>query len=149
MLVCGTGISEALTRLMKRWSCTVTIDAALAVWTTIEVEPGVAEIVEGLRSQGTRCFLASNQEAFKAEYMSRALGYGELFDREFYSCHVGVKKPDLAYFEAIAAEVRMPPERLLFIDHQEANVIAARQVGLVAAHFSRFGGAAELTRLMG
>ena len=42
----------------------------------------------------------------------------------------------------------MPPERLLFIDDQEANVIAARQVGLVAAHFSRFGGAAELTRLL-
>jgi putative hydrolase of the HAD superfamily len=148
MLVCGNGISEALTGLMKRWSCAVTIDEALEVWTRIEVEPGVREIVEGLRSQGIHCFLASNQEAFKAEYMSRSLGYGELFDREFYSCHVGCKKPDLAYFEVIAAEARVRPERLLFIDDQEANVIAARQARLVGAHFTRFGGAVELTKLL-
>jgi len=91
MLVCGTGISDALAGLLKRWSCTVTIAEALEVWTRIVVEPGIAEIVEDLRSRSIHCFLASNQEAFIAEYMSRSLGYGEMFDREFYSCHLGLR----------------------------------------------------------
>ena len=40
---------------------------------------------------------------YRARYMSEDLGYSRLFDREFYSCDIGHKKPDAAYFLAILA----------------------------------------------
>jgi putative hydrolase of the HAD superfamily len=67
--------------------------------------------------------------------MSEDLGYSELFDREFYSCDLGHKKPGAAYFLAILANLELPPESVLFIDDNEANVAAALELGMNAAVF--------------
>lgn len=79
--------------------------------------------------------MASNQMNYRARYMSEDLGYSELFDREFYSCDLGHRKPDAAYFVAILANLELPPERVLFIDDNEDNVAAALELGMNAAVF--------------
>ena len=81
------------------------------------------------------CCLASNQMRYRARHMSQDLGYSRLFDREFYSCDIGHKKPEAAYFLAILADLELPPERVLFIDDSEANVAAALGLGINAAVF--------------
>ena len=101
----------------------------------IRTDEAVAGMVRKLRSDGILCCLASNQMRYRARYMSETLGYGRLFDREFYSCDIGHKKPDAAYFLAILAALDLPPERVLFIDDNEANVAAALDLGMNAAVF--------------
>jgi hypothetical protein len=66
--------------------------------------------------------------------MSEILGYKEAFDREFYSCDVGLAKPDLEYFRSILRELGIPPENVLFIDDKLENVCAAQEIGLLAEH---------------
>ena len=68
--------------------------------------------------------------------MSKGLGYSSCFDKEFYSCDLGFIKPDPRYFESILADLGQPASTMLFIDDQEANVVAARSVGLHGAVFS-------------
>ena len=101
----------------------------------IRVDESVAGIVRRLRGNGILCCLASNQMMYRARYMSESLGYSRLFDREFYSCDIGHKKPDAAYFLAILASLELPPERVLFVDDHEANVAAAFDLGINAAVF--------------
>jgi putative hydrolase of the HAD superfamily len=142
------GISDGLSRVLQRWSCTGSLETALELWTSISVETGVQEIITDLRATGIQVCLASNQESFKAAFMSTVLGYGALFDRQFYSCEIGHAKPDRAYFEAIVTATGIAPDRTLFIDDREHNVRSAREVGFVAEHFARLQGATELVRIL-
>jgi putative hydrolase of the HAD superfamily len=57
------------------------------------------------------------------------MGLAARFDRLFFSCHLGVKKPQLEFFERVASELGTSPAALLFIDDQQMNVDAARTAG--------------------
>lgn len=57
------------------------------------------------------------------------------FDHCFYSCEVGFRKPDLAYFEAIMNRLALSAGECLFIDDSEANVESARTAGLVSVQY--------------
>jgi putative hydrolase of the HAD superfamily len=128
--------AAALSEVLARWRCHGSLDDALRVWTMIQVETKIVEVVQRLRQSGVSCYLASNQQSHRSRHMSEVLGYGRLFDREFYSCAMGLAKPDPDYFRAILHEIRLPPSRVLFLDDHASNVNAARQVGLHASLFS-------------
>jgi putative hydrolase of the HAD superfamily len=58
-----------------------------------------------------------------------------VFDHQFYSCELGVSKPDPKYFAEILDRLSVSPEQVLFIDDIEANVKAAEGVGIHAKTF--------------
>lgn len=138
----------SLSSLLAAWGCRGTLDDGLAAWTMIEVDPEIVEIVRRLRRAGVRCHLATNQESHRARYMSETLGYSTLFDREFYSCRMGVMKPAVAYFQGILDQLDIPANRILFLDDRQANVDSARQAGLHAATFTLDAGPSELMRTL-
>lgn len=145
---CLTGVVDFPTELgevLRRWRSRTTVEQALSVWTNIEVDREVVELISKLRRSGVKCCLASNQQAHRAHYMSGELGYRSLFDREFYSCRVGHAKPDAAYFQHVLADLRLAPAQALFIDDVEPNVVSARQVGIPSVHFEANAGADALT----
>lgn len=106
---------------LTSWLRTITLPNASAL-----------ELVAQLRSDGVMCCLATNQDPERASYMEEVLGYQDLFDHSFYSCRLGVAKPDPGYFAAALAELGCPASEVLFLDDTEPNVVAARQVGLLA-----------------
>jgi putative hydrolase of the HAD superfamily len=122
--------------LLIRWNASGVLADALKAWTAIEVDHGVLEIIKLLRASGYGCYLASNQEPYRAQYMSETLGYRAAFDAEFYSCRLGFAKPDKAYFQAILRALAVVPDTVLFIDDHIVNVEAARHVGLRASVFA-------------
>jgi len=126
---------ESFSGLLLEWRCVGTLDDALAAWTMIEPDLEMLNAVAALRQRGVACHLATNQEPIRAAYMSERLGYQGLFDREFYSCRLGFAKPDAAYFQTLLARLALPPTAVLFLDDKEANVAAARAVGLNAEQF--------------
>ena len=126
---------ETMSGLLERWGRPGHVEAFVQASKDIRTDEAVAGIVRVLRSDGVVCCLASNQMRYRARYMSECLGYGGLFDREFYSCDIGHKKPEAAYFLAMLADLELPPERVLFIDDSEANVAAALGLGINAAVF--------------
>ena len=140
---------KALSGILVEWGCSGTLDDGLAAWTMIEVDTEIAAIVRTLRRGGVRCHLATNQEPFRAGYMSEELGYATLFDREFYSCRMGVMKPAVAYFLTILRELVVPAGNVLFIDDHGANVDSAREVGIHAAAFTLEAGPGELAQTLG
>ncbi len=144
---CLSGAGDFATQLravLERWRSPTPVEEALRVWTNIEVHADVIDLIGSLRRSGMPVHLASNQQAHRARYMSDELGYSAVFDREFYSCRVGHAKPDTAYFEHILDELKLLPERVLFIDDVEPNVVAARSVGISSVHFAANAGAAAL-----
>ena len=139
-----TDFVGAFEGLLKAWPAPGAIADALAAWTMIEPDGEVVQLVQALRQAGTPCCLASNQEPYRASHMSDTLDYRGLFDREFYSCRVGLAKPAPDYFAYIADVLGVAPANLLFFDDHEINVTAARAVGLEAVRFHLDSGAAAL-----
>ncbi len=144
----GADFAEALKPVMAKWKLTGDPAVVLAVWHEIEVDHSILETIGALRRSGVYCALASNQQSHRAGHMSDQLAYHEVFDREFYSCHLGHMKPSPDYFHEIVRLAGLDPGRTLFIDDRIDNVEAARQAGLRAAQFvlGEIGAGAEPMR---
>jgi putative hydrolase of the HAD superfamily len=127
--------AEALAPVLQRWTCPGTVAQFLPAWDQIDLLPGGLETVAAMRRRGYLCCLATNQQAHRMRRMREDLGYHRHFDREFYSCELGHRKPDGAYFEAILAALDLEPAATLFIDDAQANVDAAAGLGIHAAFF--------------
>lgn len=140
--------TEGVAEVLRRWECEVALPKFLEFWTMIEVAPEITRIIRGVKEAGITCYLASNQEAYRARYMSEVLGYGDLFEREFYSCDLGVAKPDVAYFSAIVESTALSPASLLFIDDRLDNVESAREIGINAATFDLTSGVREFREVL-
>ena len=143
-----TDFAEALSKVLSRWNCPASIDDALREWTALEVDPNITATVRALRQNGVACYLASNQELVRARYMSKVLGYRDLFEREFYSCELGVMKPNGAYFRTILREIKIPAAHVLFLDDHQVNIDSAREVGIHAALFHLEMGTEKLHHIL-
>lgn len=134
-LVGGIALREAIEPVLTRWGRAELVDDVLQVWFEIEVDAVVIAAVARLRAAGVRVSLATNQGSDRCAYMRRTLGYDGLFDDQYYSCELGLAKPDPAFFTTILGRLRLTPGEVLFIDDNEANVQAALSVGLRASLF--------------
>jgi len=124
-------MTEVIGEVLKKWDSPYSVEHAIETHTKIvEMNSESIEVVRNLRKSGVPAYLATNQHEYRARYMSEVFGYAEIFDGEFYSCRLGAKKPEPAYFHAMLKSLPFAPEELLFIDDRERNVAAAKSVGI-------------------
>lgn len=149
---CVTGegdFREALAPVLRRWNSRATVGEALGVWTEIAPDYEMLGVVDELRAAGFVVALATNQQAHRADYMTRELGYEDRFDLLLYSCELGSRKPDPAYFESAMARLQVPADEALFVDDHEANVTSARHCGLRGELFHLSEGRSRMVALLG
>lgn len=128
-----TDFLPALADLLQEWGIATPVEEVYAqLWLTVETDAEVLGLVHELHSLGTDVHLASNQHARRAAHMDQELGYARLFAHRFYSCDLGLVKPDPAYFDAVVERLGLEPGRVLFVDDNAANVEGARCAGLRA-----------------
>jgi putative hydrolase of the HAD superfamily len=119
-------------------------DDIVAVWSTFDLLTPILGVVGRVRAAGTPCYLATNQDAYRAACMRAAAPYGELLDGAYYSCDIGAAKPSAAFFEHIVTDLGLAPNELLFLDDQPGNVAGARAAGLAADCWTHDDGIAKL-----
>ena len=139
---------DALADVLRRWNSPASVDEALEPWSWFTAEPGVVSLIGVLRSAGVGCHLATNQQAYRRAIMQDERGYGAWFDQTFYSCDLGLAKPDPTYFRAILGALDLPASSVLFIDDNVANVSAASSVGLQAELYDLSAGVPALAELL-
>ncbi|HLB41453.1 MAG TPA: HAD family phosphatase [Gammaproteobacteria bacterium] len=61
----------------------------------------------------------------------------DYFEKEYYSCRFGKRKPNPEAFQIIINENNMNASETLFIDDTLQHVLGARQVGLCAVHLAQ------------
>lgn len=144
----GVDLDARLPRVLSEWNCTVSATAFLELWYTIELDPGILEVVATLRSRGIVCCIASNQLRGRAMRMSETLGLRNHFDREFYAYALGALKPHPDFYSGILCHLGIEASRVLFVDDRSENVAAANAAGMRAHHFPEFGGAEALRSIL-
>lgn len=124
-------------------------DPVARVWEVLGVEPPAAgptigaddlypdalPTLRALRSAGYVVAIAGNQPA-GAEEQLRAAGVG--LDVVASSARWGVAKPDPAFFARVLSEIRLPPDRVLYVgDRLDNDVLPARAAGMRTAFLRR------------
>jgi putative hydrolase of the HAD superfamily len=60
-----------------------------------------------------------------------------LFEKTYYSCDIGMRKPDAEIFWHVLRENRLECNETLFIDDSPQHIEGARAIGLAAFHLDR------------
>jgi HAD superfamily hydrolase (TIGR01509 family) len=142
-------LDHSLIKVLDRYDdVDLPVEAVHEAWHAIEVHEDVLDGVRSLAGRGVIRALTTNQNEPRAAWMRENLPYDELFDAQFYSCEMGLAKPDPAYFTHVLEALGVRPEDALFMDDTAENVESAARLGLRAELFARDGGRAELDRIL-
>jgi HAD superfamily hydrolase (TIGR01509 family) len=105
----------------------------------LDIPPENIRYLEQLKNH-YRLFLLSNTNEIHRIKIHRnfeaVFGYSfyELFERNFYSHEMGMRKPDPQIFIQALTEAYLIPEETLFIDDMKENTDAAKRLGIKVLH---------------
>ena len=130
-LVGKADLKQVLPPYLVEWGWNKSVDEFVATWLEVEnaADERLIEAIQTLRQAGYLCCLATSQERYRAEYMTTVMGFSQVFDHLFFSCHLGCQKPDLAFYEKVTRALGIKKQNLLFWDDNRVNVEAAREYG--------------------
>lgn len=140
-LVGKADLREVIVPYLEMWGWQKSVDEFLLEWFSYEhiVDEELLGEIKKYREQGLQCFVATNQEKYRAEYMLEKMGFKEHFDRLFASADVGFKKPNLEFYNKMFGElVGIKKEEILFWDDRQENVDAGKEVGINAELYTTF-----------
>jgi putative hydrolase of the HAD superfamily len=112
---------RALPRLHEAWRAATHL-----------IAPNVA-LVRALRP-AYRVSILSNADATLRDRLRDGHRIHDLFDDVVCSAEVGLAKPDAAIYRLAAERLGLPPAACVFVDDLEANVEAARALGMQGVH---------------
>ncbi len=139
--LCKTGkadVKEELSKLLKEWNWTGSVDELMAFWLETENQPDsqVLGLVEWLRTKSVPCYLATDQEKYRAKYLMDEMSMSQYFDGAFFSCELGFPKSDPEFFSTALRLLNLSPEHVLFVDDDIKNINIAQGLGINVIHFS-------------
>ncbi|MFB9836128.1 HAD family hydrolase [Actinoallomurus acaciae] len=110
------------------------VEADMRSWTNVNAV--MVDLVAELAAQGRTLGLLSNIVADLVPIFEARHGdWLRHFTTLAYSCELGVAKPDHRAYEIVAERLGVAPRECLFIDDNETNVLAARELGMRAEVF--------------
>ncbi len=131
---------EMSTSLLESFHQTTTSENIAWVKDTFQVAsdgaklyPGMMELLLELKKK-YKLALISNTTCFEAKALE-SLGLSKIFDVIVFSYEVGYLKPSEEIFKITLEKLRVLPQETIFIDDTEANVDAARKMGMRGDQF--------------
>lgn len=129
-------LKESIIENSELWQWNGRVDELLEYWFKTEDvrNEELLALIKGLREQGLVCYLATDQERYRGEYMKNVM-FKDLFDGYFVSAELGVTKTDPKFFERIVERLKqtnpeLKPNDIIFYDDSQSKVDTACTVGI-------------------
>jgi putative hydrolase of the HAD superfamily len=106
----------------------------------LAVDRPTLDVLIDLQHGGTRMALLSNAGLDFASYYRHGM-LGDFFEAVFVSGELGTLKPGPDIYQALINGLDVTPERIIFIDNREDNILGAEGLGIVGHVYTN---AAEL-----
>ena len=91
---------------------------------------GVIELLEWSKDNAIPVWCLSNDVGRWSQKLRSRLNIETYLQGSIISGDVGLRKPDRKIYEMLIEASGFPVEQLLFVDDREANVLAARELGI-------------------
>ncbi len=129
-------LKQSILENKELWRWNSSPEELLAYWFKTEDirDEELLELVGKLRTKGFFCYLATDQEKYRGEYMQNVMFKG-LFDGYFISANLGVTKTNPKIFEMIVEQLqqkytKLLPKDIMFFDDSQSKVNTACSVGI-------------------
>ena len=101
----------------------------------MNLNPAMLAWIPKIKQAGFRLGVLSNMGDGVLEYLRPRFSWLAQFDHLTWSCELGVVKPDPAIYLHTVKKLNVSPDKALFIDNLQKNIVGAEEVGLNAALF--------------
>lgn len=101
----------------------------------VALRPEVITIMQKLREEGHRVVMLSNTNRLHCNHWPQH--YPEVAaaaDHMYLSQDLGMRKPEARIYQHVLNAENIPADQAVFFDDVEANIVAARIVGITAIH---------------
>ncbi len=143
-LIGKADLKAELATYLPRWDWPHSVDAFVDYWfrrEALALNEKLLQTIQYLRQRSIKCYLATQQERYRTEYILREMGFAELFDGMFSSVDMGYMKTEPRFFTNILTALKdCQPDEVFFWDDTPANVATARSAGIRAEVYSDFAG---------
>lgn len=144
--LCMTGkadLKEELKKVLPTWGIQDNVNSILEQWFESEncIDEKVKQLIQQLRKRGIKCYLATNQDKYRTEFMIKQMGFGSLFDGIFSSAFVGYKKPSKEFYEHVLSKISsdiLDRNEILYVDDDRNNILVAKEFGVQVCHYKKF-----------
>jgi putative hydrolase of the HAD superfamily len=152
--LCTTGEFELLDILpeyLTRWNVAVEPRVFVRQWVEHEhhIDTVLLEQIQTFRANGIPCYLGTNQERNRANYMKLEMGFLDSLDGVFASIDLGFRKPDLGFYKLLQDKIQVSASEILFWDDSLENVTAALKAGWNAEVFRNLEEFNQVTKRYG
>ena len=139
IVVGRAGLIEHLTMALEEIAPSVSPASLVSFWFEKDsrLVAGFLPELSAARSAGIRVYLATNQEHLRAAHLMETMGLAAHVDGIFYSARVGARKPEKEFFTRVQAAVGLSGDEILLIDDSQQNIVAAREAGWQAMHWTQ------------
>lgn len=135
-------LKEELKKYLPDWGWKKSPDELLKYWFSHEghLDPELTSYILSLRAQGVKCFLTTNNEKYRTDYLYYDLGLGSVFDGFFSSCAVGYMKPQPEFWQNIYKDEFGSRRQILVTDDNPTFVESARNFGFFGHVYTNLDG---------
>ena len=143
-LLCETGkadLKEELAKRIKTWGWEKSLDELLDFWFSGEakIDLQMIESIKQLRQKGIECFLVTDQEKYRAEYLWKILGLEKVLDGIYPSYKVGFLKRNVEFWEHVYKNFNQySKEEILVWDDEKEIINVAKEFGFNAELYTDF-----------
>jgi HAD superfamily hydrolase (TIGR01509 family) len=128
-------VDEFHAEVCRRIGARIAQEDFLEAWYSIFTQPILPDEWLMTLAQKLPMWVLSNTNKLHFEFMTRTFTFLRHFTGFVLSYEVGFLKPDERIFQTALEKVQAPASEVLFVDDQEANVAAARALGIDAFRF--------------
>ncbi len=136
-------LKAVLPNYLSIWRWEKSVDELLKFWFEGErtIDTDMIEYIRILRSRGIRCYLSTNNEKYRTQYLWEEVGLKKELDGLFSSCYLGYMKPESQYWQEIYKQFpQIPKNQILVLDDKQSAVDSAKNFGFQAEFYKNFSG---------
>lgn len=134
-------LKESIAANPTLWHWSGTADELLDYWFKTEDvrNEELLKVIGELRDKGIPCYLATDQEKYRAEYMKNVM-FKDLFSGYFVSAELGVTKTNPKFFKLVLQQlsvqyIALKPSEVIFFDDSQSKIDTAKALGIDARLF--------------
>jgi putative hydrolase of the HAD superfamily len=141
ILIGEADLKEEVKPYLKKWKWQGSAEDFLTFW--FESEDCLDyRVISAIKEQGKKCFLATDQEKYRMEYIKNKMGMRELMDEIFYSVPFGVRKFKKEFYRKMCEEIledfSIKKSELVFWDDHKLKVEEAEKFGIKSYLYNNF-----------
>lgn len=137
-------LNEVIKPYLKKWKWEKGSEEILDFWFKISnnIDKRILKMVRKLKDNWIKCFIATNQEKYRTNYMKKDMWFDDTFDFVFSSCELWYKKPDEKFYLSVLDYLKnnywISKKEILFFDDCEKNITKAKDLWIESHLYSEY-----------